>query len=89
QIECFESAVLFARSEGILPAPEASHAISEVVRQAVLARESGQEKVILFNLCGHGHFDLMAYEQFMSGQLKNHSISDEEIKKSILKSEGF
>jgi tryptophan synthase beta chain len=85
QIECFESAVSFARAEGILPAPEASHAIAEVVRQAQLAKESGEEKVILFNLCGHGHFDLMAYEQFLSGKLINHEVSDEEIAESISK----
>jgi tryptophan synthase beta chain len=85
QIECFESAVAFARAEGILPAPEASHAIAEVVRQALLAKESGEEKVILFNLCGHGHFDLMAYEQYLSGKLTNYEISEEEIAASLNK----
>jgi tryptophan synthase beta chain len=69
QLEVFESAVKFARSEGTIPAPESAHAIHSVVRHALAARESGQPSVILFNLSGHGVFDLSAYESFLSGKM--------------------
>ncbi len=68
----FESAVLFARSEGIIPAPEAGHAIRAVVEEAVQAREAGQERVILFNLSGHGYFDMQAYDAYFAGQLQDY-----------------
>ncbi|HAM72546.1 MAG TPA: TrpB-like pyridoxal phosphate-dependent enzyme [Verrucomicrobiales bacterium] len=67
----FEAAVLFARTEGIVPAPEPSHAIREVINQAIRCREEGRGKVILFNLCGHGMLDLAAYETFLSGKLQD------------------
>ncbi len=69
QIECFEAGVTFARTEGIIPAPEPTHAIAAAVREARAAREAGEERVILTALCGHGHFDLGAYEAFLSGSL--------------------
>ncbi len=69
QREVFESAVRFARSEGTIPAPESAHAIHSVVRHALAARESGEAKVILFNLSGHGLFDLAAYESFLGGKM--------------------
>jgi len=69
QLEVFESAVKFARSEGTIPAPESAHAIHSVVRHALAARESGEKPVILFNLSGHGVFDLTAYESFLSGRM--------------------
>jgi tryptophan synthase beta chain len=69
QVEVFESAVKFARSEGTIPAPESSHAIHSVVRHALAARESGTAPVILFNLSGHGVFDLAAYESFLDGKM--------------------
>jgi tryptophan synthase beta chain len=69
----FESAVLFARSEGIIPAPEASHAIRAAVEEALQAREMGQERVILFNLSGHGHFDMQAYDTYLAGQLQDYA----------------
>lgn len=69
QDKIFESAVLFARTEGLIPAPEPAHAISAVIDEAVKAREAGEKKVILFNLCGHGMLDLAAYDLYLSGQL--------------------
>ena len=71
QTKVFESAVLFARSEGIVPAPEPSHAIAAVIDEAVRCREEGKKKVILFNLCGHGMLDLPSYDSFFSGKLKD------------------
>jgi tryptophan synthase beta chain len=67
----FESAVLFARTEGILPAPEPSHAIHAVVEEAIKCREEGKKKTILFNLCGHGMLDLSAYDAYFSGKLQD------------------
>ncbi len=71
QIECFEAAVQFARAEGILPAPESSHAIRAAINEALQAQEAGEDKTILFNLSGHGHFDLAAYEAYNSGRLED------------------
>jgi tryptophan synthase beta chain len=72
QGEVFESAVMFARCEGTIPAPESAHAIHSVVRHAAAAREAGQPKVILFNLSGHGVFDLAAYDAFLTGRMAMH-----------------
>ncbi len=72
QNAAFDSAVLFARSEGIIPAPEAGHAVRAAVEEALQARESGQERVILFNLSGHGHFDMQAYDAYFAGQLQDY-----------------
>ena len=71
QNECFAEAVRFARSEGILPAPEPSHALRAVAEEAAAAREAGDERVILFNLSGHGHFDLGAYDAYFAGKLED------------------
>ena len=79
QLECFDAGVKFARAEGILPAPEATHAIATVVDEAMKAREEGKSKVILMNLCGHGHFDLSAYQAYFEGQLSDHEMSETEI----------
>jgi tryptophan synthase beta chain len=76
QLECFDAGIKFARAEGIIPAPEATYAIAQVIEEANRAKEEGKEKTILFNLCGHGHFDLTAYEKYMAGELENHSYSD-------------
>jgi len=70
QLEVFESAVKFAQCEGTIPAPESAHAIHSTVQHALAAREAGEKKVILFNLSGHGHFDLTAYQSFLAGTLK-------------------
>ena len=68
----FEAALLFARTEGIVPAPEAGHAVRAAVDEALQAKEIGQERVILFNLSGHGHFDMSAYESYFAGKLQDH-----------------
>lgn len=83
QLECFEAGLLFAKTEGILPAPEATHAIAQVIREAAQANEAGDNRTILFNLCGHGHFDLSAYEDFVQGKLKDHVLDEGALKKSI------
>jgi len=72
QVECFEAALLFARTEGIIPAPEPTHAIAGALREANECRESGEEKVILIALCGHGHFDMAAYDTFLAGDLHDY-----------------
>jgi tryptophan synthase beta chain len=69
QNQIFEAATLFARAQGIVPAPEPSHAIKGAIDEALAAKEAGQERVILFNLCGHGHFDMQAYDDFLNGRL--------------------
>jgi tryptophan synthase beta chain len=71
QNACFEAAVLFARNEGIVPAPESAHAIRAVVNEALAAKQSGQERSILFNLSGHGHFDMSAYDSYLAGKLQD------------------
>lgn len=79
----FEAGVTFARAEGIVPAPEVTHAIKATVDLALEAREAGEEKVILFNLCGHGHFDLGAYEAHLAGRLLDLEYSEEEIDRAV------
>ncbi len=83
QNECFEAGILFAKTEGILPAPEATHGIAAALREAKAAKVSGEKKVILFNLCGHGHFDLASYESFLSGKLVDHELTQREIDASL------
>ena len=75
QTDAFEAAVRFARAEGIIPAPEPSHAIRAVIEQAAEAKEAGDERVILFNLCGHGHFDMAAYDAYHRGELTDLEFS--------------
>jgi tryptophan synthase beta chain len=79
----FEAGVTFARAEGIVPAPEVTHAIKATVDLALEAKETGEEKVILFNLCGHGHFDLSAYEAYLAGRLVDLEYSEEEIDRAV------
>jgi len=74
QLECFKAGVHFAKTEGIIPAPEATYALAQVYAEALAAKESGEQKTILFNLCGHGHFDLLAYEKYLNGELINHEL---------------
>lgn len=83
QLECFEAGVKFARAEGIIPAPEANHAVASVFREAQKAKEEGKSKTILFNLCGHGHFDMKAYEDYFAGKLEKHEVTAEEIQASL------
>jgi tryptophan synthase beta chain len=77
QTECFRAAIQFARSEGIVPAPEPTHALAACIREALACKESGEEKVILTALCGHGHFDMAAYDSFLSGEMVDEEVSDE------------
>ncbi|MBM3277573.1 MAG: TrpB-like pyridoxal phosphate-dependent enzyme [Candidatus Handelsmanbacteria bacterium] len=83
QLECFDSGVLFARSEGIVPAPEATHVIKGAIDEALRCRESGEEKVIAFNLCGHGHFDMGAYQAYFAGQLQQHEFTDQMLEENM------
>jgi tryptophan synthase beta chain len=75
QIACFAAAVQFARAEGILPAPESSHAILAAINEAKVAQAAGEDRTVLFNLSGHGHFDLAAYEQYNSGSLQDYDFA--------------
>ncbi len=79
QNETFAAAVRFARSEGIIPAPEPAHAIRAVIEEADAAREAGDERVILFGLCGHGHFDLSAYDAYLAGELEDPEFSEQDM----------
>lgn len=83
QLECFSAAVLFARTEGIIVAPETSHAVAQVIREAIQAREEQKEKVILFGLSGHGLLDLQGYEEYFAGELGDLSLSEEELARSL------
>jgi tryptophan synthase beta chain len=83
QTPVFEAAIQFARTEGILPAPESSHAIRAAVDEALAAREEGRAKVILFNLSGHGHFDLSAYENYLTGKLQDYEYPSLDIERSL------
>jgi tryptophan synthase beta chain len=83
QLECFEAAVAFARAEGIIVAPETSHAVAQVIREAKKAREEGVERVILFNLSGHGLLDLQGYADYFAGRLTNYELAEEEVRRAI------
>lgn len=79
QTETFAAGVQFAQAEGILPAPEANHAVAAAIREAVRCRQEGKSRVIAFNLCGHGHFDLQAYMDYHDGKLEAYEYSEEEV----------
>ncbi len=79
QLESFDAGMIFARTEGIVPAPESCHAIAAAIREAEKCKESGEEKVILFNLSGHGLIDMPSYSQYLNGDLINFKVSDEDI----------
>lgn len=83
QLESFDAGVLFAKAEGIIPAPESCHAIAAAIREAKECIATGEERVILFNLSGHGLIDMSAYDQYLSGDLRNYELSDEEIDRNI------
>jgi len=87
QLDSFKAGVLFAQTEGIVPAPESAHAIAATINEALAAKESGESKVILFNLSGHGMVDMAAYDQYLAGDLSNYSLSEEEIKANVSKLE--
>ena len=79
QLESFDAGILFARTEGIIPAPESCHAIAATIREALKCKETGEEKVILFNLSGHGLIDMPSYDSYINGDLRNYSVTDEDI----------
>lgn len=83
QIETFEAGCLFAKSEGIIPAPESCHAIAAAINEAKKCKETGEEKVILFNLSGHGLIDMTAYDRYIAGDLQNYAVSQEEVDRNI------
>jgi tryptophan synthase beta chain len=83
QLETFAAGMLFARTEGIIPAPESSHAIAAVIREAKKCKETGEQKVILFNLSGHGLLDMTAYDSYINGDLNNYTVTDEEIAENL------
>jgi tryptophan synthase beta chain len=79
QLDCFEAGVEFARAEGIIPAPEANHAVKGAIVEALRCKAEGKSEAILFNLCGHGHFDMQAYTDYFAGKLQDMSYSEEEL----------
>jgi tryptophan synthase beta chain len=83
QLETFKAATLFAQTEGIIPAPESSHAIAATIREALKCKEEGKSKTILFNLSGHGLIDMTAYDMYLSGDLQDYNLSDKEIAKYL------
>ena len=83
QTSVFEAAEQFARVEGILPAPESSHAIRVAIDEALKCKETGEEKVILFNLSGHGLIDMASYDKYLSGDLVNYELTDQDIQKNL------
>jgi tryptophan synthase beta chain len=83
QLATFEAAVTFARAEGIIPAPESTHAIAVALEEAMACKESGEEKVIAFNLSGHGHFDMASYDAYLKGELEDYEYPEEAVAKSM------
>ncbi len=83
QLESFDAGMIFARAEGIIPAPESCHAIAATIREANKCKETGEEKVILFNLSGHGLIDMASYDMYLSGSLQNYEVTDEVVNKNI------
>ena len=83
QLESFQAGCLFAKAEGIIPAPESCHAIAATIREALKCKEAGESKVILFNLSGHGLVDMASYDQYLAGNLVDYSLSEEEIARNL------
>ena len=83
QSESFDAGVLFARAEGIIPAPESCHAIAAAVREAERCKETGEEKVILFNLSGHGLIDMASYDKYFSGDLVDHELTADDVRRNL------
>ncbi len=83
QRECFEAGVRFARTEGIVPAPEPTHALASCIEEALRCKETGEEKVILTALCGHGHLDLGAYATYLNGELRDHELPEHEVAEAV------
>lgn len=89
QLECFKAGVIFAQSEAIVVAPEATHAIAQVIREVELAKKEGKPKTILFNLCGHGLLDLKGYEDYFDGKLKDITLSEGQLKENMKDLDSF
>ena len=89
QLDSFKAGMLFARAEGIIPAPESCHAIAAACNEAEKCKQTGEEKVILFNLSGHGLIDMTAYDQYLSGSLQNFEFTDEDVKENLDKIEKY
>ncbi len=89
QLEAFKAGVIFAKTEGFISAPETNHAIAVAIQEAIKAKEEGKEKVILFNWSGHGLLDMSAYDAYLRGELKDYSLSDDEIKEALKEIEAF
>jgi tryptophan synthase beta chain len=83
QITCFQAGLQFARTEGILPAPEANHAIAAAIQEAEEAKATGEQRTIVFNLCGHGHFDMAAYDAYFEGKLAEHHFTNEALQANL------
>jgi len=83
QVATFEAGVTFARSEGIIPAPESCHAIRACIDEALRCKETGEPKVLFFNLSGHGHFDMSSYDRYFSGQLEDYAYPEHEIEAAL------
>jgi tryptophan synthase beta chain len=83
QLPCFAAAVQFARTEGIVPAPEASHAVKGAIDLALECKERGEAKTIVFNLCGHGHFDMQAYADYFAGKLQESALDPKALETSL------
>ena len=79
QNDCFQAGVAFARAESIVPTPEANHTVKGAIAEALRCKAEGRSEVILFNLCGHGHFDMSAYTAFMSGKLVDQAYDEQEL----------
>jgi len=89
QLECFEAGVQFARTEGIVAAPEATHVIKGAVDEALRCKETGDEEVITFNFCGHGHFDMAAYAAYFAGDLQGHELTGKMLDENMKALEGM
>lgn len=89
QLDSFKAGVLFSQAEGIIPAPESTHAIAAAINEAVKAKEEGREKVILFNLSGHGLIDMASYDRYLSGELNNYEVPESTIENSVAKLDGL
>ena len=83
QTECFDAGVQFARNEGIVPAPEPTHALAGTVREALAAKEAGEERVILTALCGHGHLDMAAYDRYFSGDMIDYDYPEDKVRDAL------
>ena len=83
QLATFEAGITFARTEGIVPAPESNHAIRAVIDEALVCKESGEPRVLLFNLSGHGHFDMSAYDRYFAGELVDYAYPEEDIQRAL------